>query len=119
MCDPLSGVQTTSLQKYKKLYKLNDVAGGSKDELIPSVTKHFATQVGLGTLGKFRTQRMLSSRSSPGRVQALNYSIVSQVVDEEETLVVFAAVLRKQSVISKSNGIKKSQRAVQTKPKGR
>jgi hypothetical protein len=43
---------------------------------------------------------------------------VRQVVDEEETLVVFAAMLRKQSV-SKGHGLKKPQRGVATKPKGR
>jgi hypothetical protein len=40
------------------------------------------------------------------------------VVDEEETLVVFAAMLRKQSVATKGNGGKKPQRGV-AKPKGR
>ena len=40
--------QTSSLRKYRSVYKLNDVtASSTKDELIPAVARHFASQVGL------------------------------------------------------------------------
>ena len=38
--------QTTSLKRYRKVYKLGDIEPGStKEELIPAVARHFAAQV--------------------------------------------------------------------------
>ena len=43
---PAAALQTASLRKYRSVYKLNDVApSSSKDELIPAVARHFASQV--------------------------------------------------------------------------
>jgi hypothetical protein len=37
--------QASSLQRYRKLFKLGDAGAGAKEELIPSISRHFATQV--------------------------------------------------------------------------
>mmetsp|Transcript_25254 Transcript_25254/g.54887 ORF Transcript_25254/g.54887 Transcript_25254/m.54887 type:complete len:140 (-) Transcript_25254:659-1078(-) len=42
----LSRLEASSLQKYRRFYKLGDApANTSKDDLVPSVARHFAAQV--------------------------------------------------------------------------
>eukprot|EP00898_Chlorokybus_atmophyticus_P004293 jgi/Chlat1/4865/Chrsp31S04888 len=41
----LSRLETSSLRRYKRVYKLRDVTGTGKEELMPAVARHFAAQV--------------------------------------------------------------------------
>jgi hypothetical protein len=46
-----SCLQAASLQRYRKVHKLNDVMpGSSKEELLPAVARHFNAQVSVHTL---------------------------------------------------------------------
>ncbi|CAM6129195.1 unnamed protein product [Calypogeia fissa] len=41
----LSKLETSSLKRYRRVYKLSDVTSSCKEELIPAVARHFAAQV--------------------------------------------------------------------------
>lgn len=58
----------------------------------------------------------MSLPTQPRRATLQPRPCAAQVVDEEETLVVFAAMLRKSAVLGKGKG---KNRAVGAKPKGR
>lgn len=38
-------MQLTALKRYRHVFKLGDVPGASKEELIPAIQRHFAQQV--------------------------------------------------------------------------
>lgn len=41
----LSKLETSSLQRYRRVYNLREVTSGCKEELVPAVAQHFAAQV--------------------------------------------------------------------------
>mmetsp|Transcript_57311 Transcript_57311/g.181392 ORF Transcript_57311/g.181392 Transcript_57311/m.181392 type:complete len:266 (+) Transcript_57311:988-1785(+) len=41
----LSRLETSSLRKYRRVYKLGDMNAGSREELMPAVVRHFTQQV--------------------------------------------------------------------------
>ncbi len=41
----VSCAQLASLKRYRHIFKLGDVPGGTKEDLIPGIQRHFAQQV--------------------------------------------------------------------------
>lgn len=41
----MCGLQLASLKRYRHIFKLGDVPGGTKEDLIPAIQRHFAQQV--------------------------------------------------------------------------
>mmetsp|Transcript_31757 Transcript_31757/g.69417 ORF Transcript_31757/g.69417 Transcript_31757/m.69417 type:complete len:129 (-) Transcript_31757:400-786(-) len=41
----LSRLETASLRKYRRVYKLSDVGNGAKEDLVSAVARHFQSQV--------------------------------------------------------------------------
>lgn len=44
-------LQLASLKRYRHIFKLGDVPGGTKEDLIPAIQRHFAQQVRLHCMG--------------------------------------------------------------------
>jgi len=117
----LSRLDAASLRKYRRVYKLGELAAGvAKEDLVPAVLRHWQSQV----LPPFLLATQLRTNGLHGRNNALSAAAVGecQVVEEEyETLLAFAMTLRKHSVaggLGGCGGLKAKPRTA-PKPKGK